>query len=298
MFTHRTWHGGFAALTIFALSIAAQANDLLIMNGQDILRFNGSTGAYIGKFASFTNTGYSMTYGPDGNLYVGTSRSIFRYDGQTGALLNILVQGGTNGLTPPPLDMTFGPDGNLYVAGGTNSVRRYNGTTGAFIDNFAQSSNSFATQRGLTFGADGNLYISDGFYVDLYNGTTGAFLKHFTTGGGLENAEHVAFGPDGNLYVHGNSLMKFNGSTGAGINTSSFISVRDFVFGADQKLYGLTFSGVDRYELTGALINHFVPAGSGGLLGPRDIVFMVPEPGIPFSLGILAMINLARRRRW
>src|SRR5262249_46389832 len=33
--------------------------------------------------------------------------------------------------------VTFGPDGNLYTVGiGTNTVSRFNGTTGAFIDNF------------------------------------------------------------------------------------------------------------------------------------------------------------------
>jgi len=36
--------------------------------------------------------------------------------------------------------VAFGLDGNLYVVGtGNNGVLRYNGTTGAFIDNFIAS---------------------------------------------------------------------------------------------------------------------------------------------------------------
>src|SRR5258706_3431474 len=165
MKTNRASRFHFAALSlaVFACAIA-QANDLLVINNTgspEVLRYNGSTGAFAGEFSSFSGMGYSMTFGPDGNLYVGTSNNISRYDGQTGAFLNIFVPT-TNGTTNPrPLDMTFGPDGNLYVTGGGNKpVWRYNGSTGQFIDAFTISTLG-SQPEGLTFGADAKLYVAD-----------------------------------------------------------------------------------------------------------------------------------------
>jgi DNA-binding beta-propeller fold protein YncE len=63
-------------------------------------------------------------------------------------------------------------------------VKRYNGTTGAFIDTFASGS-GLSVPRGLVFGPDGNLYVSsqDTNEVKRYNGTTGVFMDNFVTAG-------------------------------------------------------------------------------------------------------------------
>ncbi len=57
-----------------------------------------------------------------------------------------------------PAGLTFGPDGHLYVSSyETDSVLRYNGTTGAFIDEFvAAGSGGLKSPTGLTFGPLGN----------------------------------------------------------------------------------------------------------------------------------------------
>ncbi len=61
--------------------------------------------------------------------------------------------------------MTFGPDGNLYVSSsGTGEVKRYDGMTGTFLDNFVPEVPLFTPGRlfqpiGLAFGPDGNLYV-------------------------------------------------------------------------------------------------------------------------------------------
>ena len=285
------------ALTVFACAVA-EANDLLVINNAGspaVLRYNGGNGAFVGKFTSFSGTGYSTAYGPDGNLYVGTSNNISRYDGQTGAFLNVFVPT-TNGTTNPrPLDITFGPDGNLYVTGGGNKpVWRYNGSTGQFIDAFTTSSTFGSQPGGLTFGADGNLYVADGFNVDRYNGTTGALMNHFAAGGGLERAGEVRFGLDGNLYVVGNTLLKFNGKTGTFISNLNFIGSENFAFGPDGNLYTSGFSGIDRYNTSGTFLNHFIPSGSGGLSNPGAIVF-VPEPGTMMVMVSLSMILLRPR---
>jgi DNA-binding beta-propeller fold protein YncE len=111
-------------------------------DGNNVLKFNGTTGAFIGKFVADGSGGLTgprgVVFGPDGSLYVtsSTSNQVLRYDGTTGAFLGTFVSAGSGGLMNPR-DLVFGPDGNLYVGSFfTGDVFRYNGTTGTFIDDF------------------------------------------------------------------------------------------------------------------------------------------------------------------
>ncbi len=90
-------------------------------NNDQVLRYNGATGAFIAAFASGggLDSPTGLVFGPDGNLYVAS---------------------GNSGKPAPdaPIDLVLGPIGNLYVASANNDqVLRYNGDTGAFIDVFA-----------------------------------------------------------------------------------------------------------------------------------------------------------------
>lgn len=94
-----------------------------------------------------------ITFGPDGNLYVSgiNSGNVVRYDGTTGAFIDVFVPAGRGGLTRGADYLTFGPDGNLYVdSQATHNTLRYNGTTGAFLDDFAVVS-GLGTPKGLAF---------------------------------------------------------------------------------------------------------------------------------------------------
>jgi DNA-binding beta-propeller fold protein YncE len=106
-----------------------------------VLRYNGTTGAYIGVFATGggLNVPQDLIFGPDGNLFVHSvlTNRVLRYDGTTGAPLPAAGQAEATFVPNDGGSLAFGSDGNLYIANSaTSSVRRYDGTTGAFIDVF------------------------------------------------------------------------------------------------------------------------------------------------------------------
>jgi hypothetical protein len=238
-----------------------------------ILRYDGSTGAFLGAFAddkSLTNP-RSILFGPDGNLYVNNkfgTGAVLRFNGTTGGFLDNFVLTGIGGLDDPT-GMVFGPDGtndgklDLYVGQGTDNsnILRFDGTTGAYKGVFVPSfAGGLHHVGGMVFGSDGNLYV-----VSQNTGTVlrfegpggtnpGAFLG--TVVSGVSSPAGLLFGPDGNgdgkldLYVTG--------------------SVSD----------GKTFDGeVLRYDWkSGAFLNTFVPPASGGLSGAFLMTFTETDP--------------------
>jgi len=233
------------------LVFGPDGNLYVLSTSNQVLRYNGNTGAFIDVFAS--GGGLSgptfQVFGPDGNLYVssGFSSQVLRYNGNTGAFIDVFASGG--GLNAPA-DFIFGPDGNLYVTSQvTDQILRYNGNTGAFIDVFA-SGGGLNNPRGVVFGPDGNLYVTSQLtnQVLRYNGNTGAFIDDFAIGGGLNNPITLVFGPDGNLYVSNvasNQVVRFNGNTGAFIDVfasgAGMNGVDGIVFGPDGNLYVSAF---------------------------------------------------------
>ena len=96
----------------------------------------------------------------------------------TGAFLGVFVAAGSGGLDGPQ-GIAFGADGHLYVSSSvTNTILRYDGSTGAFLDAFvpAAANGGLSTPAGLTFGPDGNLYVASpwNFRVDKYVPRKGA----------------------------------------------------------------------------------------------------------------------------
>ena len=191
-----------------SVGIGSILTDDVTISVSDAMAFEGSNllhplGRFINDNSGGLSTPRSSIFGPDANhdglpdLYVVSSGSnaILRYDGISGAYLDMFVTPASGGLNSPG-DLTFGPDGNLYVSSfGGNQVLRYDGTTGAFLDVVA---NGLSGPLGITFGPDGSLYIANQNANEVlrWNGT-GVSTFVTAASGGLTGPRRAVFGPDG-----------------------------------------------------------------------------------------------------
>lgn len=130
--------------------------------GNNVLRFDGSTGNLLSEFIPAGSGGLSspdtILFGPDGNgdgkpdIYIAsgdkpgnsgqpTASAVLRYDGVSGRFIDKFVGDNPNttadetGGLSRPYGLAFGADGNFYVSSFlTDQILRYNGKTGQFID--------------------------------------------------------------------------------------------------------------------------------------------------------------------
>ena len=103
---------------------------------RSVLRYNGTTGAFMGAFATGVDA-RGLRFGPDGNLYVASyeNSEVLEFDGSTGAFIKVFASGGA---LRGPVGVLFGPDDQMYVSSFNNSeILQYDGSTGAFIDTIA-----------------------------------------------------------------------------------------------------------------------------------------------------------------
>lgn len=224
-----------------------------------VLRFDGTTGAFIDRFVAddpatmedetggLSGPG-AVLFGPDGQLYVSSfdSDAILRYDGSTGAFIDVFVPGGAGGLDGPDAGMVFGPDGHLYVPGFySNSIPRYDAATGMPLGDFVMGG-ELDNPRTLVFhGA--HLYVANEGSDEVlrYDAATGAFVDVFVAAGagGLDGPAGMVFGPDGVLHV-------------ASIETNQIL----------------------RFDADGAALPELVDAAAGGVNGPTHITL---APALP-----------------
>jgi DNA-binding beta-propeller fold protein YncE len=238
-----------------------------------------------------------------------------RYDAATGESVNTIVPKHIAGMNTA-YGVLFGPhDHNLYVSTGEiggpgqiKAVLRYDGVTGAFMDEFTQGGD-LRSPRGIIFGPDGNLYVAERIYIGRdwslegrvarYDGMTGTYLDDFVPlgSGGLSIPTQLVFGPSGrphnrlDLYVlslGNDSVKRYDGATGAYLGdfvasgSGGLDGPGTMTFGPDGKLYVANFYSSDlsvkRFEgpsgpTPGAFIDAFIPAGSGGLAIPSGLIF-------------------------
>lgn len=314
----RCWMSLVLSWLLSALSAPAHA-DLLVssLHTRQILRFDETSGAYLGVFASTPGGSASMTVGPGGVLYVGHWEGVERYDLRTGASLGSFV--GSQHIRGA-YSLEFGLDKNLFVGdfGGTgdhSTVQRYDGRTGAYLDHFVpEGRGGLQSITDLEFGPDGHLYVASRWEgrVLRYDGRTGEFIDQFASTGGANGLQDLLFAPDGMLYALDEALQqvqRFDSTTGAFIDvfaTGTFgTDGVSMSFGPDGHLYvtsGHVGDSVLRYDgRSGEFLGEFVAPGSGGLDYATDLLFtsMIPEPGsyALFALGSGILALYCRRRR-
>jgi sugar lactone lactonase YvrE len=127
----------------FGLTFGSDGSLYIANEGADeVLRYDGTS---VTPFVTAGSGGLDRprraVFGPDGNLYVNSlTRQVLRYDGETGAFIDVFATTNLGGRGPAWLE--FGADGYLYITGSTTSlcceksIVRFNGTTGEFVDRF------------------------------------------------------------------------------------------------------------------------------------------------------------------
>jgi len=223
-----------------------------------ILRYNRSDGTPIFPALSLGFRGVDrpndMTFGPGGSsdLFVamsGNDNSVRRIPTPGAGAVQTANPFTTGGTITNPISVAFGPNDDLWVtARDSNNVAKFNGTTGAFIENVLGPSDITAP-AGFTFSPDGSKFYvstdtanSQNNVVRQYDTTTGNLLApNFITDlppclfcTGKVEANGLRFGPDQNgdgnddLYValsgdlNPFAVAVYDGSTGAMIDGSIY----------------------------------------------------------------------------
>lgn len=229
-----------------------------------VLRFDGETGSFLNVFASVSNMVWPAEINFRGShLYVsdfsaGTTGRVSRFDATTGVLVDHFATGINR-----PDGQVWDANGDLYVSAfGTNSIRKFNGTTGASSGNFV------ATGVGGLAGPLDLLILPNGeFLVSSFNNNS---VKRYSAAGvslgnaisGLSGPQGLAIGPDGMLYA------------------GSF-----------------TTGTINRYDInTFALLNTFAVAGNSTTNNFVYRANAIPEPGLACT-GLLVAVGMLLFRR-
>jgi len=281
---------------------AVGAPMVLVNNGSQILRFDGTTGASLGNvlvdYGGGSISGY--TFGPDRNIYVTdfNGLQINRFNGSTGAFMNTFA----TGTLSSPYQPLFGPDGNLYLGQSTGIITKYNGSTGQYLGIFISPPVGASDFGGMAFRGN-SLYVS-------YLGQSGSLYRYDAATGGNAQLVYGGFfsnGPRapvfdnaGTMYVpdwQTNKIFKFSETTLAltGTITTAFgIVPMSLAFDESGALLVLSDnfsqSQINRYNpATGAFIDTLVAPGTGGMGRANSMLFIVPEP----STYAMALAGLA-----
>ena len=172
-------------------------------NSNGIHRFDAS-GFPLGFFVIQGSGGLTSPRGlvflANGDLVVASlTGEVLRYDGTTGAFLEVFIDTGGNGGGPiDPYGMAV-QNGRLYIASFFPSeVREFDAATGDYLQTFISSgAGGLAGPTALAFGAGGDLYVTsfNSDSIKRYDGMTGVFVSDFVPpgSGGLDGPVDLVF---------------------------------------------------------------------------------------------------------
>lgn len=272
-----------------ALAPAALADYWVTSRDQgngDLYRYSNN-GVFIAKIPGHgLVNGQGVAASPNGNiLVVNEQGNVLQYDRSTGAFLSIFI---ANAVGAGPI--AVGPDRNIYLGMSSDKggiVEKYNGSTGADLGTFATG---MSIVSGVAFGPNGNLFVSDSFSNTIKQfDRAGAFVNDFATSPTLNSGAggllfyrgflvvSEAFGPRN---TWGNSIVKFNPSTGASLGAfagdSHLHGPGGFAAGPDGNLYVANFAAdnILKYSPAGAFLGVFINTANDGALAPTSITFL------------------------
>jgi WD40 repeat protein len=273
----------------------------------NIVRFDINSGAYdvfVGTGTGGLSLPWGIAFGPDGNLYAtsviegspGTTSTVKRYNGATGAYLGDFVTAGSGGLDNAN-GVSFGPDGNLYVVSfNSHEVKRYDGQTGAFIGNFVTAgSGGIAQPNRLLFRSDGYLYLEDQSTPKIYrySATTGAFVDVFASlPMGIQGGSGFAFAPAGEFFVSQGAGTGHPGSYVSRFAPTSFAAFALHLEGSSTSAVSVNFatangtavSGSDYVAASGTVT--FAPGETTRTILVRTLDDSISEPAETFFVNL------------
>ena len=175
-----------------------------------------------------------------------------------------------------PQDILFLEDKNEVLISNlnTNSITRYNATTGQYIDNFVTG---IGGPTRMKIGPDSLIYVLQWFgngKVLRYD-FNGMFIDEFTTTG-VAKSIGIDWDSDKNLYVSsytGNLVQKFDSSgNDLGVFINSNLNGPTNIWYADDTLYVVEYNAgnVKTFDMAGNYLGIFIT----GLNAPEGVAFL------------------------
>jgi len=215
-----------------------------------------------------------------GDLLVASyeNRDVRLYDSKRGSFEGIFITTQSYGLGY----LVFGPDGNLYASvHGDDKIKRFNGSTGAYIDDFVSGDSNLDGPAGMRFGRDGNLYVVSNHTQKIlrYDGETGSPMGKFADA--ILGVIDITFGPDGNLYVGcgrpNNVVRVYDGNDGhyldgRDIYCPNWDHIWGLEFDKNGNLYVVSNQTNEVFRYDGNSCEVFIPS-TAGLNAPQILTF-------------------------